>query len=54
MIINIMIYLTESLYTKLTVSPNGRPPKDSWGLKAYSKEAYEANIGEAIFMIADC
>lgn len=32
-------YLTESLYIMLMVSPNGRPPKDSWGLNAYSKDA---------------
>lgn len=27
----------------LIVSPKGRPPKDSWGLNAYSKEAYNNN-----------
>lgn len=36
-------YLTESLYAKLIVRPNGRPPKDSWGLNAYSKEACKSH-----------
>jgi len=34
---------SESLYTILMVSPNGRPPNDSCGLKLYSKEAYKTN-----------